>query len=424
MLPAPKGEPGRPQCLVRLRRSLRDVRKRLAAVSILLFAIICAVVLPAFSLAQYLLVLPSRAVIVGGCFLSAAILAIFITLESSTGNVYKPRRRPMMAMAVLFAFTSAAVLASGIINGNVLPQRLTAEAAIPVGKEPFRVAKAPNEALWIGDRGGEIQSVDPSLGQPIGTPINAGQLLHDLEFFRGFVFATVDRGALVRFDPDPTVPRPLISLRYGSSGGEIAAGRGSVLISDPSHARVYRFSPNLKPIEPIQVNANVEAEATAIALGEGDFLWVLDAGLNVLYKVSLETDEVVMSKRIPDGPETLLVAKGVVYIAHPSLGFIEKRDETTGKLLSRSIPIDAGPTQLGLASDLLLVCNAQTNSVASVSLDTGKQVGDAVAVGATPTDVDFGRHGSTKGWVVNRRSANVTPLVVEPPSPQAKDADG
>jgi hypothetical protein len=421
MLPAPWGKPRSLKCLVRLRRITHRSGRWLATRAILLFAILCGVVLPAFSVARLLLVLPSLAVLIGGSYFSAIILAFFASLESNAGETNPSRKRLLVGLSVALAIGGSVSLAVGIINGNALPQRqrLVVGHEIPIGREPVRVAEAPNGIVWIGDRSGEIQSIDASLRQPIGTPIQTGGTLDDLAFYRGFVFATVDGGKLDRLNTDPTVPRPLVSMRYGGDGGEIAAGRGSILVNDRSHARVYRFSTALKLTETFRVSANPKAEATAIAIGRGDFLWVIDAGLNVLYEVSLETGKVVMSKRIAVEPEALLVAGGVVYVAHPSLGFIEAFDEATGKLLPQRISIEAGQTKLSSTSDLLVVCNAQTDSVASVSLDTGKRIGSAVTVGAMPTDVDFGPHGGTTGWVANRDSGNVMPLIVKP-SAQAK----
>src|SRR4249920_1756975 len=102
MLPVLRGKRQRSRCPARLRRSLRGLRGPIATHAILLFAIFYAIVLPAFSIAALLLVLPSRAVTIGGCLLTVLILGLFLSLESINGDIHPPRRRLLVGTATSF----------------------------------------------------------------------------------------------------------------------------------------------------------------------------------------------------------------------------------------------------------------------------------------------------------------------------------
>jgi DNA-binding beta-propeller fold protein YncE len=386
------------------------------------FLIFAGVVLPAFAVAEIFVVQSSQAVAIGGCFLTALILILFLVTEANGRVRYKPRRQVLLCMAAVFVLigTGSLVLALTESPRPVAQGPLSKGNKIKVGWQPFRVAQAPNGVLWAGERNARIHSIDTSLRQPIGTTIRAGHVLHDLEFFSGLAFASVDRGKIVRINPDPTA-KTLTTRKYGKAGGEIVSSGSSLFVNDRSRAIVFHFSFDLRLLKAILINANPKARATAIALSGDGFLWVADAGLNALYKVSLRTNKVVESKAIPPGPSALLVVNRTVLVAHPSLGFIEMRNAASAKLLPIRIRIDPGPVQLTSTSDLLVVCNSQTSKVSSISLETGKPVGQALAVGAMPTDLAFGPGDGKTGWIADSDGSGLTPVTlgsVAPTSPQ------
>jgi DNA-binding beta-propeller fold protein YncE len=362
----------------------------------------------------------SRAVVVAGCFLTALVLAVLI-VASGDERRYRSRRRAMAVIAVAFALfgVGSLVLAFTAKDSSTGQKILRKGAGIKLSWKPFRLAQAPNGILWAGERNARIHSIDTSLRQPVGTTVRAGHVLHDLEFFDGFAFATVDDGTIVRINPDPTA-KTLISKQFGKGGGEIVSTGSSLFVNDRSRAVVLQVSFDLKLLKTILVNANPRARATAIALGGDGFLWVADAGLNALYKVSLQTNKVVLSKTIPAGPSALLVINRTVFVAHPSLGFIEMRAASSGKLLPTRIRIEPGQIQLTSTSNLLFVCNSQTSRVSPVSIETGRPVGQALAVGAMPTDLDFEPGGGKTGWIANSDGAGLTPVTLGPVPPRSK----
>lgn len=402
-----------------VRQDGRSVKSVVAENGLYLFLIITGIAVQAFVVVQTALAFSrsSHTAVVAACLLTTVVLVFLLILDREKAIRPLPAKSMFLGAAIGFGIAGVVVLALPQVLGTKAEAKspLRKGANIQVKRPQFKIVEGPGDGIWTGEKDGVIRSIDPSIGEPTGKPIRVGRVLHDIAAFRGFVFATADEGKVVRIDNDPTGEAPL-KKKFGEGGGDVTGNGRTLFVSDRSQGVVFRLSLNLKLLATTRINANPNARATAIALGEDGFLWVLDAGLNALYKVSLAKNEVVDSSRIPPGPSELLVVDKKVYIAHPSRGFIEVRSAVDLDPLPGRIPIDPGRTHLATAGGLLIVSSAKSRTLSTISLDTGKPVGTGLPVGVMPTDLDFGHEDSMHGWVTSGQTGNLTPVTVLPKS--------
>ena len=412
-------KPHWPQCLARRKRCARQdggcSPVKGAQRGLTVFAVFGAIVLPLFTVASPIF---KTAAGLTACVatLSAVVLGLLLIVESNSQYQHGARRGVIRIMALLFTVIGLGSLVIAMTEldlGAPTDDKTIVRrgSSFRVGGDPTRIVVGRDGVLWVGDRKASIRSLDASLRQPLGAPRRIGRrLLHDLEMIGGFLFALVDEGKVVRVDPSPT-GGPQTSQRYGGGGGgEIIPDGSSFWVNDRSSARVFRFSLDLKQLRTIVVNPNPMARATAIAAGGDGFLWVADGKLNNVYKVSTVTEKVVLSKAVLERPESLLVIGGILFVAHPSLGMLELIQTADGERLPGVVPIDLGPTLLVTARNFLLVCSSKTSQLSPYS-STGEPVGQALPVGVSPTDIDFGPDG--EGWAVDSARGEVVQLELQ-----------
>jgi DNA-binding beta-propeller fold protein YncE len=407
-------KPHWPRCLSRREQGARKKDgcspARSARWGLTLFVIYGAIGVPAFSFAGLIFKTPAS-IVACGCLLTALVLALILIEESEERSRSGAQRGVLVLSAIVLAVVGLASSLRAVTEETSEPTDktvVTRGSSFRVGGDPIRLVVGPDGVLWVGDRKASIRSVDASLRQPIGASRRIGRrLLHDLEMISGFLFAIVDAGKVVRVDPSPTGGPP-VTRRYGGGGGEIAPDGNSFWVNDRSSARVVRFSFDLKRLQTLVVNSNPKARATAIAVGGDGSLWVADASLNIVYKVSPVTEKVVLSTAVPERPESLLVIGEILFVAYPSLGLIERIKTTSGERLPGTMSIDLGPTLLAAAKNFLIVCNSKTSRLSPYSSSTGEPAGRELPVGVSPTDIDFGPNG--EGWTVDSATGKVTPL--------------
>ncbi len=218
---------------------------------------------------------------------------------------------------------------------------------IPIGDAPTALA-ATRTAVWVTDGTGDVSQIDPRYDRLSSTR----SLAASGSFFRGTVrpmlaaFGSIwivhPDGYVLRIDADSA--RGVGSVGVGNAPSAIAAGAGSVWVTNSADGTVTRIDPATLVTTTIPVGHGPAAVAVNAAGA-----WIANAGDNTLVRVDTGTNAVVGTTRVGDGPTALLATPTALWVANGRDGTVMRLDPRSGTL-TKTIGIGETPDALAFAA--------------------------------------------------------------------------
>lgn len=366
--------------------------------------VVTGVLLQSFSAAQFVFEDP---LVLGVGFGFAAVALLWVCFLG-VGELWTTAARGA-ATATAVAFAVIGVLLGYValdLGREEISPSITTTFDVPWNPGVF---DPKDNMLLTADDGGLVRGFDLETNLQAGRAQQIGHSIGDLEYWHGFLYATVDDGVLTRVLFGPA-QRRTVRVRYGSENGQIVIGADSIWINDRAGGRILRYSFDLDLIAEIPLRGRKGAEATSLAFGGPELLWVTDSGRNALYRIDPEKNEVVVAQSVLSNPTTLGIDGNVVYVAHPDVRALVKHDGRTGKQLPGRTRIASGPTSVDASGKRLFICNLRGNRVLRLSPASGKRHGSALPSGLSLTDLILAPEG--KMWVMDEGGESITPIEI------------
>jgi ABC-type transport system substrate-binding protein/DNA-binding SARP family transcriptional activator len=214
---------------------------------------------------------------------------------------------------------------------------------IPVGGAPTALA-AGRDAVWLADGTGDISRIDPVYDSL--TParrLSAAFLLGHgttwpiLGAFDSIWIANPD-GYVTRLDT--TSGRQIGSVDIGNEPSAIAAGDGSVWITNRADGTVSRIDPLTMLATTIPVGHG-PAAITVNAAGA----WVANAGDGALVRIDPDTNAVAGMTRVGSMPTAVVAGSGALWVTDGRAGTVMRLDPRTGQV-TKTVHLGGSPTAL------------------------------------------------------------------------------
>jgi ABC-type transport system substrate-binding protein/DNA-binding SARP family transcriptional activator len=225
---------------------------------------------------------------------------------------------------------------------------------VPIGGAPTALAATSN-AVWATDNTGHLSEIDPAYNRVTSTR----QLVASASYNRatspllaayGSIWIVDPDGHISRVDPDSA--RQVGSVDVGNDPSAIAAGAGSVWVTNSADGTVTRIDP-------------ITLLATTIPVGHGPAavavnargVWIANAGDNALVRVDPATNAVHGMTPVGDGPTAVLAASTGLWVANGRDGTVVRLDPRTGKA-TKTIHLGGTPDALASAGGRVWVAVA------------------------------------------------------------------
>jgi ABC-type transport system substrate-binding protein/class 3 adenylate cyclase len=227
--------------------------------------------------------------------------------------------------------------------------------AIPIGDAATGLASTRN-AVWATDGTGRVSKIDPRYDRVTLTRSPGGSG----SFFGGTVRPTLAAfGSIWVVDPDGFVSRidPRSGRKRGSVGvgnlpSAIAAGAGSVWVTNSSDGTVTRIDSTTLVPKTIPVGHSPSAVAVNAAGA-----WIANAGDNALVRVDTGTNAVTGTTPVGDGPTAVLAMPTALWVANGRDGTVMRLDARTGHV-NKTIRLGGTPNAFATAAGQVWVAIA------------------------------------------------------------------
>jgi ABC-type transport system substrate-binding protein/class 3 adenylate cyclase/streptogramin lyase len=238
---------------------------------------------------------------------------------------------------------------------RVDPSSQQAVRAIPIGDAPTGLAST-RTAVWVTDGAGRVSKIDPRYDRVTLTRSPGGSG----SFFGGSVRPTIAAfGSIWIVHPDGFVSR--IDPRSGRTRGAvgvgnlpsaIAAGAGSVWVTNSADGTVTRIDPTTLVPKTIPVGHSPSAVAVNAAGA-----WIANAGDNALVRVDTGTNAVAATTGVGAGPTAVLATPAALWVANGRDGTVMRLDARTGEA-NKTIRLGGTPNAFATAAGQVWVAIA------------------------------------------------------------------
>ena len=249
-------------------------------------------------------------------------------------------------------------------------------AKIPAGSGQIALGEG---ALWVlGEKA--VSRLDLDTNQVVATmPVD--EFVQALAIGYGAVWAAGLDGTVTRIDPLTNQASGTIPVAPSSGLNGIAAGAGTVWVSNSEQGMVYRIDPNIN-----QVIATIQVEpwSSQIATTE-DAVWVTNPITPILTKIDPGTNEVSAAVRLDCSTRELAVDATAVWVACDSVPALLRVDPLTNQIVAR-IAVGNHPQGVAISSRGIWVASITDNTLTLIAPGTN-QVTAVYRVGQSPGDV-------------------------------------
>ncbi|MDX6686010.1 MAG: eukaryotic-like serine/threonine-protein kinase, partial [Baekduia sp.] len=268
-----------------------------------------------------------------------------------------------------------------------------------------------------------------------------------ITYARGRVWVTsVRTGTLVGLPAGRTGKRRTIKLPWSNGTTSVAAGFGSLWVTNGPQARLVRIDPVSGRLQGDRLLGS--GEAVVVATGEGavwvgrravkstdppssivkvlpsggqtriipfgqegvgdiavggGYVWVPNRRRNRVSRIDPATGE-RKSATIGNGRHRVAFGDGQVWVTNYNDGTVSQNNRSLTNLANDLTGV-SGPLGIAVSGTTVWVASSLDDTVIRMSTKTGKPVGDPIPVGRNPFAV--AAHGST-AWVTNVAAASVT----------------
>jgi YVTN family beta-propeller protein len=214
---------------------------------------------------------------------------------------------------------------------------------IPIGDAPTALA-ATKRAVWVAARGG-VSKIDPRYDRvtskrSLAQGFFGGSVQPTLSAYDSIWVADPD-GVVVRIDP--ASGRTLGSVGVGNDPSAIAAGAGSVWVTNGTDGTVTRIDPATL----VPTTIPVGHRPVAVAVNPAG-AWVANAGDNAVVRVDTGTNAVAGTTPVGEGPTAVAATPTAVWVANGDDGTVMRIDPQSGTV-SKTVHLGGTPTALATA---------------------------------------------------------------------------
>jgi YVTN family beta-propeller protein len=197
---------------------------------------------------------------------------------------------------------------------------------------------------------------------------------------------------------DPGAGRIADEAAVGGGPGAIAAGAGSLWVTNDVDGTVSRLDPQTRNIQTIPVGAN----PTAIAVGEG-FAWVANSQDRTVSQISPDANRVVRVVPVGNGPRAVATGAGAVWVANGVDGTISRIDPAKSSVTA-TVPVGPNPSGIAVVGRTVWVTSEATGTVSELDPSSNAIV-RTVGVGNAPSAIASGEGAI---WVANAQDSTIS----------------
>jgi ABC-type transport system substrate-binding protein/DNA-binding SARP family transcriptional activator len=249
--------------------------------------------------------------------------------------------RPVAAVAAADSLWVANLDDRTVTRINLSSRRI--QQSIPIGGAPTALAATPG-AVWVSDNTGQISRIDPEYNRPAQTR----QLVADTSLRSRTAWPMLAAsGSIWIVDPDgyvaqidPGSGRQTGTVDVGNEPSAVAAGAGSLWVTNSADGTVTRIDPATLVATPIPVGHGPDAVAVNAA-----GVWVANAGDDALVRINPDTGAVAATARVGDGPAAVLSTATALWVANARDGTVMRLDPRSGTV-TKTIHLGGSPTAL------------------------------------------------------------------------------
>jgi ABC-type transport system substrate-binding protein/DNA-binding SARP family transcriptional activator len=257
---------------------------------------------------------------------------------------------PVGARPVAIASGANSLWVANLLDKSVTRVDVSSRHAvrsIPIRSAPTGLA-ATRRALWITDGRDDVSELDPTYNR---VTLNR-RVVADSGFFGasaprpaltafGSIWVVDPRGNVLRIDPE--TGRPLASADVGNDPSAIAAGAGSVWVTNRADGTVTRIEPATLVATTIPVGHGPDAVAVNAAGA-----WIANSGDDTLVRVDPETNAVSGTTNVGNAPAAVLATSNALWVANGGDGTVMRLDPRSGTIDKR---IQLGGTPNAFVAD-------------------------------------------------------------------------
>jgi YVTN family beta-propeller protein len=240
---------------------------------------------------------------------------------------------PVGARPVALAPAAGALWVANLVDQTVTRVAVPSGRAVrsvPIGGAPTALA-ATKSALWVTDGSGNVSKLDPRYDRVV--------LRRRLAFARsGFYGASAPRPTLAAFgsvwvvNPDGFVSRMdartgrrLASVDVGNDPSAIAAGAGSIWVTNRADGTVTRIDPATLVTTTIPVGHG----PAGVAVGDG--VWIANAADDAVVRVDVETNARTGFTNLGESPTAILATPTALWVTTDG-GAVMRLDPRSGRV--------------------------------------------------------------------------------------------
>jgi YVTN family beta-propeller protein len=158
---------------------------------------------------------------------------------------------------------------------------------------------------------------------------------------------------VLQIDPRSRAVLQRIHLQKGTSPTGVAVGAGAVWATESLAGKVAKIDPSSGKISTIPL---LRGQPSAVAFGDG-FVWVVASADDSLTQIDPATDQVKNTiSNVGDGPTGLAVANGVVYVTNANSGTVARVSVADHKIIGTSqLPRELSPDGVAVTGNTVWV---------------------------------------------------------------------
>jgi ABC-type transport system substrate-binding protein/DNA-binding SARP family transcriptional activator len=249
--------------------------------------------------------------------------------------------RPVAAVAAAHSLWVANLEDRTVTRIDLSSRRI--QQSIPIGGTPTALAATPG-AVWVSDSTGQISKIDPEYDRPVpalqlvaDTTVRPRSAWPMLAASRSIWIVDPD-GYVAQIDPGSGRKTGLVDV--GDDPSAVAAGAGSLWVTNSADGTVTRIDPATQVATPIPVGHGPDAVAVNAA-----GVWVANAGDNALVRIDPDTGAVAATAPVGDGPAAVLATATALWVANARDGTVMRLDPRSGAV-TNTIHLGGSPTAL------------------------------------------------------------------------------
>ncbi|HET6187304.1 MAG TPA: ABC transporter substrate-binding protein [Trebonia sp.] len=217
--------------------------------------------------------------------------------------------------------------------------------SVPIGGAPTALAATPG-AVWVSDTTGQISRIDPEYDRPVSKQqlfaasnlLPLGTAWPMLPASRSIWIVDPD-GYVAQFDPG--TGRRIGSVDVGNEPSAVAAGAGSLWVTNSADGTVTRIDPvTLVATMTIPVGHGPDAVVVNAA-----GVWVANAGDDALVRINPDTGAVAATVSVGNGPAAVVATATALWVANARDGTVMRLDPRSGAI-TKTIHLGGSPTAL------------------------------------------------------------------------------